>query len=348
MIAGIAEAEPSFLAEACPVADGGEGTMQTLIGAMGGSIHKARVAGPLGEPVEAQFGIAGDGKTAIVELAEASGLTLVPRQRRDPTMTTTFGTGQLIQLAAERGCTTIIVCIGGSATVDGGAGMIQALGGRFFDSAGRLITEPLTGGGLTMIARIEPPRDLPILRVACDVTNPLCGSQGAAAVYGPQKGATPAQVRRLDATLAHFASLTKSDPNLAGAGAAGGAGFGLVVLCGAKLERGIELVLDVIGFERRCQGAALVLTGEGRLDSQSLAGKACMGVAAAASRAGMPTIAIVGSTGPGFEACLDRSRGGLLRSCASLSDRFGVDRAMKEPAAALTALTAEVVRDLMR
>lgn len=344
MAAGVARADPRVECDVCPVADGGDGTLDTLISALGGTIHRATVIGPLGDLTEARYAICSDGQTAIVELAEASGLALVPPANRDPMRTTTFGTGQLIQLAVQRGCRSILLCIGGSATIDGGAGIAQALGAKFFDHFGRLIDPPMTGGGLINIARVQSPEHVPLIRVACDVDNPLCGPNGAAMVYGPQKGASPTQAGDLDLLLRYFATVIGGDPDMTGAGAAGGVGFGLVNICSAKLERGIELVLNSIGFQKRCTGAILVLTGEGRLDEQSLHGKACMGVAASAARLGTPTIAIVGSTGPGADRCIDPAQGGMLQRYISMSERFGIERAMREAEALLMELTTEVIR----
>jgi len=344
MAAGAIRFDRGLECDICPVADGGDGTMDALIDNLGGKIYRASVTGPLGSPVEARFAVSDEDQSAIIELAEASGLALVPPAQRDPMRTTTFGTGQLIPLAIERGCRSILLCIGGSATIDGGTGIAQALGAKFFDHSGQLIPPPITGGQLMTIARVRKPVGLPAIRVACDVNNPLYGPSGATAVYGPQKGATPAQVRDLDQALQHLAALVGGDANMPGAGSAGGAGFGLVNICGAKLERGIDVVLNAIDFQSRCAGAALVLTGEGRLDEQSLHGKACMGVAAAAARLGVPTIAIVGSTGPGVEHCIDPARGGMLRRYFSMSERFGMTRAISEPEALLAALTEEVVR----
>lgn len=320
--------------------------MEVLIGALGGTFQSAKVAGPLGAMVEARFGITHD-RVAIVELAQASGLGLVESAQRDPMRATTFGTGQLIALAMQRGCTSILICLGGSATVDGGAGLAQALGFKFFDRDGREIKEFMCGSLLNRIARIQKPNAaLPPIRVACDVTNPLCGLNGAAAVYGPQKGATATQVRELDAALANLARMVGGDPNQPGAGAAGGAGLGLAALCGGRLERGIDLVLSAIAFDARCRGAALVLTGEGRLDSQSLQGKACMGVVAAARRLGVSTIAIVGSTGPGADDCVIPA--GLLRRYIDLSARFGHQRAMSDAAALVEQTAALLVADAIR
>jgi len=346
MARGVRAAGAGFDPDVCPVADGGEGTLDALIGALDGRIETARVTGPLGEPIMARLGIVPHESLGIVELAEASGLAKLDPDQRDPTRTTTFGTGELIQNAVHRGCDTVIVCLGGSATVDGATGMAQALGARFFDANGDAMTEAMCGGMLRSIARIElpDPDTLPRIRVACDVTNPLCGPNGAAAVYGPQKGATPEQVRDLDAGLAHVAALLDVNPDQPGSGSAGGAGFGLVAMLGATLERGIELVLDEIGFDERCSGVALVLTGEGRLDQQTLSGKASMGVAHRARRFGVPTIAIVGSTGDGAEHCTDPSQGGDLTGYVALADRFGAQRAMREAGALIEQITVEVIQ----
>ncbi len=336
MAAGVRSAGEAFDADICPVADGGEGTLDALCRAMGGVIHTATVTGPLGEAVEARFAIVPNEHLGIVELAEASGLALVPRDRRDPTKTTTFGTGDLIRHCADHGAATVIVCIGGSATCDGAAGLAQAIGTRFHDHDGKVITEPITGGMLSHIARVEPADTRPAIRIACDVTNPLAGPNGAAAVYGPQKGATPDQVRQLDAGLAHLAGLIDFDPETPGSGAAGGAGWGLQAMCGGMLERGIDLVLDAVRFDERCRSCDLVLTGEGRLDDQSTSGKATLGVAARAALLNTPTIAIVGSCGEGAEQCLQPHRpDGLLRA-VDLSERFGRERAMTDAAACVT------------
>ncbi len=354
MAAGIQKSGLPLDADVCPIADGGEGTLDALASALGATFHDMDVHGPLGQIIRARFAVAGS--LGIVELAQAAGLMLVPAEERDPMRTTTYGVGELIRAAIERGCESIIVGVGGSATVDGGAGLAQALGAKFFDQAGNEMAMPMTGGSLRDVARIQKP-DISSLwkenrsregrariRVACDVTNPLCGSDGAAAVYGPQKGASPQQVRELDHALTQFAALCGVEPNVPGAGAAGGAAYGLMALCGATLERGIDVVLSAIRFDDRVRGAALVLTGEGRLDEQSLSGKACLGVARAASMRGVPTFAIVGSTGPGAERCVGETRWGLLRDVLSLEDRYGRERALSEPAELVSAATLELIR----
>ena len=346
---GVLRAGPSMEVDICPIADGGEGTLDALMPALRGQILQLDVTGPLGEIVTARYGVAAEARTGVVELAEASGLPLVPPAMRDPTRTTTYGTGQLVAAARDAGCDKIIVCIGGSATNDGlgdgGAGIVQALGGRFYDADGQLIEKPLTGGLLERIARFEPPENLPQLLVACDVDNPLCGPKGAAATYGPQKGATPQQVEKLDRALAHLASIVGGDLDTPGYGAAGGAGFGLAVMCAAALRPGIDLVLEAVHFHQRCADADLVLTGEGRLDAQSLRGKACMGVAKAAEAAGLQTFAIVGRLGPGAEESFGSSAGGPFSGYLSLIDRYGEELAMHKPAPLLGELAEEIVRN---
>ncbi len=336
MAAGVRKADATIECDPCPIADGGEGSLEVLSEALGGTLHRMTVTGPLGEPVEARYGISGDESIGLVELAEASGLGLVAPAGRDPTRTTSFGTGELIVDAAARGCETIIVCIGGSATVDGGAGIVQAMGGVFEDRNGRAIDAPMTGALLGDVAAFHAPAaDLPRLRVACDVANPLLGADGAACCYGPQKGATPRQVAALDARLARLADLVGGDPDCAGAGAAGGAGWGLAAMLGAELERGIDVILDAVNFAHRCAAADLVITGEGRLDAQSRRGKACCGVAEVAATFGVPVVAIVG------QAVDAASFADLFVEVISLSDRYGRDDAIRRPAR----LIAEVVRE---
>jgi glycerate kinase len=327
-----------FSADRCPVADGGDGSLQVLAEAWGARLEPVVVSGPLGEPVTAAIARSRGGRLAVVELATASGLALVEPRRRDPGRATTHGTGQLIAEALRRGAEEVIVCLGGSATMDGGAGMVQALGGRFYDHGGRLIEEPLCGSRLGAIARYEPPSPMPRLRAACDVDNPLLGRDGAAVVYAPQKGAAPQQVLELAAALSHLASICGGDPSAPGSGSAGGAGYGLAAMLGAELVPGIDLVLDAVGFARRAGASAIVLTGEGRLDEQSPRGKAAVGVARAAAAAGRPAAAIVGQYVPGAMP------EPLFESIVSLERRFGLARALAEPAA----LLEQAARDLLR
>jgi len=342
MARGLRQGNPAVDPDACPIGDGGEGTMDCLTAAMGGEIRHAAALDPIGRPIEAKWGFVESKKLAIVELAAASGLAVVPRELRDPMRTTTHGTGDLIRAAIEAGCDEIIVCIGGSATVDGGTGLLAALGWRFFDAGGSLIPLPLTGGHLSKIARIELPRlSLPRIRVACDVTNPLCGPNGAATVYGPQKGAMPARVRELDAGLAHFAKIAGGAPTQPGAGAAGGAGFGLATLLGATLERGIDLVLDAVGFDDRCRAASLVLTGEGRLDDQSRQGKACTTIAKRVAVLGVPTIAVVGVV-DGDARRFETAAGGDFKRVISLSERFGREKALGQPSSCIEQICSEL------
>lgn len=286
-----------------PMADGGEGTVQSLVDATNGWINEQVVTGPLGEPVKAFFGMMGDGKTAVIEMAAASGLHLVPVERRNPLVTTTRGTGELMAAALDAGAERLIIGIGGSATNDGGAGMIQALGGRLLDESGREIG--FGGGALSQLASLDISEldsrlENVKLEVACDVDNPLIGPKGAAAVFGPQKGATDDMVEVLDQNLTHFADVAEKALGTAcreikGAGAAGGLGWGLLAFLHADLKRGIDIVLAAVDFEDEVQDADLVITGEGRIDSQTIYGKTPIGVAKAAKSYDVPVIGIAGS-----------------------------------------------------
>lgn len=286
-----------------PVADGGEGTVEAMVAATQGSIVRLRVTGPLGEPVDAFYGLSGDTRTAFIEMAAASGLELVPASRRDPLITTSFGTGELIKNALDRGVGHIIIGIGGSATNDGGAGMMQALGARLRDSQGNEIA--YGGGALPQLARIEIDHlDARIrqcrFEVACDVSNPLTGDDGASAIFGPQKGATPELVQQLDQALTHYADIIHRDLDIdvlhiAGGGAAGGMGAALHAFCQAELRRGIEIVTEALGLAEQVKDADLVITGEGRIDSQTINGKVPIGVAQVAKQFNKPVIGIAGS-----------------------------------------------------
>ncbi|MDO9464646.1 MAG: glycerate kinase [bacterium] len=306
---GIKQVCPKVETIKIPMADGGEGTVESLIAATKGKLITKTVTNPLGEKVKAKFGILGDNKTAVIEMAEASGLPLVPPGKRNPLKTTTYGTGELIKYALEKGCRRFIIGIGGSATVDGGAGMAQALGAKLVDRRGREIG--FGGGSLSNLFKIDiSSMDERIkacdFEVACDVRNPLCGSNGAAYVYGSQKGATKAQIPKLDEALSHFASVIRRDigvevENLAGAGAAGGLGAGLVAFLGAHLKSGIELVMNASGIEHYIQEVDLVITGEGKIDGQTIFGKTPIGVAKLAKKYGKPVIAVCGMVDEGYE-----------------------------------------------
>lgn len=312
---GVELSLPGARIDLCPMADGGEGTVQALVAATHGQIIHRRVTGPLPEMrVDAPFGLLDDGKTAVIEMAAASGLALLQPSERNPLTTTTFGTGQLMMAAAEMGAQTIILGIGGSATNDGGIGCLQACGLPILLQNGQPVcpTEPLTAHDLSSILYIKHGRGSPLERckivVACDVANPLFGPNGAAAVYGPQKGATPEQVHQLDDDLRELAIRTDklSVATVPGAGAAGGLGFGMAAYLNAQLRSGIDIVMEAVNFPRRLADADLCLTGEGRLDGSSLSGKTTIGVAQAAQRARVPCIALVGSIGPGVEAAADK------------------------------------------
>ena len=307
---GIRRVVPSVITAIVPMADGGEGTMQALVDAIGGEMIPVEVTDPLGGRVIAHFGLLSDKVTGVIEMAAASGLNLVPPQKLNPLLTTTYGTGELILAALERGCRKLIVGIGGSATNDGGAGMAQALGAKLLDTKG----VPLAFGGAALadlehigVTTIDPRlADCDII-LACDVTNPLCGSQGASAVYGPQKGATEEMVARLDAALAHYAEVIKRDlgievRDVPGAGAAGGLGAGLIAFLKAKVLPGVDVVIQATGLIEYLKEATLVFTGEGRLDSQTACGKVPVGVARKAKAFGLPVIAIAGEIANGYQA----------------------------------------------
>jgi glycerate kinase len=289
-----------------PMADGGEGTVEAMIAATGGSLHSLEVCGPLSDAVEAQYGLLPDG-TAVMEMASASGIELVPPDRLNPLHTTTYGTGELVRHLIEGGHRNIVMGIGGSATVDGGTGMAQALGFRFVDENGGEISE--RGGRiLSAIHEIDSTRVLPELtdvsiRVACDVTNPLIGLNGAAAVFGPQKGATPEMVAALDAGLGNMASIAglREAP---GDGAAGGLGYGLRVFCGAEIVPGAQLVAETVGLKEYLAGADLLITGEGRTDGQTAAGKLCSVLAGMARDQGVKSLLLSGALSGELEAFL--------------------------------------------
>ncbi len=306
---GVKKVYPAAETKIIPMADGGEGTMEALVKAQNGEVITTPVHSPLGDMIEAQLGLLSDG-TAVMEMAAASGLTLVLTEKRNPLITTTFGTGELIKKALDQGAKDIIIGIGGSATNDGGVGMAQALGVKFLDQNGKEL--PWGGGFLDRLdtidmSKIDPRIASTNITVICDVDNPLCGYRGASVVYGPQKGATTEMIKLLDGNLAHLANVIKEQLGLdlidtPGAGAAGGLGAGLMAFTGAQLRPGIDTVLDTVKIDQILPNYDMVITGEGRIDSQSLYGKVPMGVAIRAKKHGIATLAVVGSIGEGAES----------------------------------------------
>ena len=307
---GLKQVLPDAVYVKVPVADGGEGTLQSLVDATGGKLIEAMVTGPMGEPVPACFGLLGDGETAVIEMARASGIELVPADQRNPLISTTAGTGELILSALDHGIKRIIVGIGGSATNDGGAGMMQTLGVRLLDRDGNDL--PYGGAALAQLASIDARRMDKRLKsvefiAACDVDNPLTGANGASAVFGPQKGASPEMVQQLDQALQHYARIIERDlavgvEHQPGAGAAGGMGAALLAFLRAELQPGIDIVMEAVDLASHMPGADLVITGEGRIDSQTAQGKTPVGVARIAKQFGLPVIALAGSVGSGVEA----------------------------------------------
>lgn len=317
---GVLQAAPDAETVLIPVADGGDGTLAALIDTTGGAYREAVVTGPLGDPIPARWGVMGDGETAVIEMALASGLALIPDDRRDPRRATTFGTGELIRAALEDGYRRVIVGLGGSATNDGGTGMASALGARFLDANGDQL--PPGGAALVRLVRVDVADLHPALSEttiigATDVTNPLCGETGASAIFGPQKGATPEMVSELDGCLANFARVVRSDLGIdvlhtPGSGAAGGLGAGLIAFSGAELRSGIDMVCDVLDFDRHAPGADFVITGEGRADRSTAFDKAPVGIARRAGRFGVPTVLMAGSLGPGYETLYEHGIDAIL------------------------------------
>lgn len=299
---GIKRVAPSAMTTIKPMADGGEGTVQALVDATGGKMMATEVTDPLGGRVNAHWGILSDETTAVIEMASASGLPLVPPGKRNPLVTTTYGTGELVRAALDHSCRKLIIGIGGSATNDGGAGMAQALGAIFLDTEGEGL--PFGGAALARLAHIDVSSLDPRLTafdvtLASDVNNPLCGPHGASAIYGPQKGATPEMVKQLDAALAHYADVIQKDlgidfRDVPGAGAAGGLGLGLMVFLKAKMIPGIDVVIKATNLVDDLKDADLVFTAEGRIDRQSAMGKVPTGVALKAKEFGIPVIALAG------------------------------------------------------
>lgn len=310
---GIKRVFPDAVTQVCPLADGGEGTVETLIDGMGGTICSLSVTGPLGEKVNGKYGILEDGVTAVLEMADAAGLTMVPPEQRNPLYTTTYGVGELIRDAVEKGCRKFIIGIGGSATNDGGVGMLQALGFEFLNGEGKPVAYGAQGlEQLVCIGTQHAIKELAAceFHIACDVKNALCGPEGCSAVFGPQKGADEAMIRKMDAWLADYASLAaavcegeKADPDFPGTGAAGGLGFAFRTFLHGILEPGVELILRETKLEDKLKEADVVVTGEGRLDRQTVMGKAPIGVAALAKKYGKRVVAFSGCVTEDARAC---------------------------------------------
>lgn len=331
-----------------PMADGGEGTVDAVLAATGGERREATVQGPLGDPVAAHWGWLGKGQ-AVIEMASASGLHCVPSDQRDALKASSFGTGQLIAAALDAGATQIILGLGGSATNDAGVGLLQALGARFLDAD----DQPLAPGGAALLGlrridldRLDARLNKVEFMIAADVDNPLCGPRGASHVFGPQKGATPEQVEKLDKALEHFANLlarvigmdVRHEP---GVGAAGGLGFAGLAVLHARFRPGIELVAELSGLAQAMQGADLVITGEGRLDGQSLHGKTPVGVARIAQRAGVPVIALAGSLGEGYQRLYEA---GIDAAFSLTPGPMILQDAMAEAASQLQARAGDIAR----
>lgn len=328
---GIKKVYSEAVTKVLPLADGGEGTVEALTLGMGGKLQSIEVTGPLGNKILAQYGILSDGKTAIVEMAAAAGITLVPDNKRNPLYTTTYGVGEILLDAMHKGCRHFIIGIGGSATNDGGVGMLQALGYDMLDADGKPV--PFGAAGLKVLCRIDDSRVTPELkecsfRIACDVTNPLCGEKGCSAIYGPQKGASPEDIALMDKWMGNYARISKekyshADANAPGAGAAGGMGFAFLTFTNATLESGIEIVLAETKLEDHISKADLVITGEGRLDGQTVMGKAPVGVARIAKKYNKPVIAFAGCVTPEATACNEHGIDAffpILRGVVSLSE----------------------------
>jgi len=349
MARGAQAAAPHEQVVQLPLADGGEGTAAAMAAASGGALRAAWVEGPLGAPVEAEYALLGDGVTAVVEMATASGLWLLRREQYDAPCASTYGTGQLIRAALDAGCRHLIVGVGGSATVDGGAGMAEALGVRLLDHAGQPIGRG--GDGLAALHRVDlsgrdPRLDAVEVTVACDVTNPLVGPRGAAAVFGPQKGASPEQVDLLERNLSHLADVLRRDlgvrvADLPGAGAAGGLAAGLIAFLGARVASGFETVAAAVGLAERLEGCDLVLTGEGRVDGQTLGGKVIAGVAHAAASRGVPVVVLAGGVLPDAYALHER---GVIALFSIMPGPLALEEAEQRAAELIARCAEEVVR----
>ena len=340
---GILRVHSDAVVQVRPLADGGEGTVEALTIGMGGTLQTVNVTGPLGEKADAQYGILADGVTAIMEMSAAAGITMVPNGKRNPLYTTTYGVGEMIRDAIGKGCRRFIVGIGGSATNDGGVGMLQALGYGMLDAEGKQVA--FGAQGLEKLAKITDENVLPELKecsfkIACDVTNPLCGEKGCSAIYGPQKGATPSMILQMDKWLEDYAKLAraynaKADSEYPGTGAAGGMGFAFLSFTNAVLESGIQIVLEETRLEDYVKDADIVITGEGCLDGQTVIGKAPIGVAKTAKKFGKPVVAFAGCVTPEAVACNEEGIDAffpILRRVVTLSEAMDADNAQRNMA----------------
>lgn len=314
-----------------PMADGGEGTMQSLVDATGGEVYSLEVVGPLGNKVKAEYGILGNGEIGVLEMASASGIHLVSLEERNPLITTTYGTGELIKACLDRGVKKLLIGIGGSATNDGGVGVIQALGGRLLDKEGNELG--FGGGELEKLDRIDLTnfdrrlKDI-VIEVACDVSNPLCGENGASYIFGPQKGASVEMIKILDNNLKHYAKVIKEQfgkdvLEIAGAGAAGGLGAGLMVFLNGNLKKGIEIVIEYSGLEKKVKNCDMVWTGEGSIDFQTQYGKTPLGVATVAKKYNKPVVALAGRVGDDIDILYEKgidSIFGIMRGVTTIDE----------------------------
>lgn len=348
---GILKTKPDTEVIVKPLADGGEGTVDALIEGLNGEQIDITVTGPMGAPVSCYYGLLKETNTAIMEMASAAGITLVPDEKKNPLLATSYGVGEMIRDAMERGCRDFIIGIGGSATNDGGIGMLKALGYKFSDENGEDVGEG--GQALARIASIETQDRHPLIsdckfRIACDVNNPLCGENGATYIYGPQKGVTADLKEDLDAGMANYAKITaaslgQDNSNAAGAGAAGGLGFAFLSYIGAELTPGIELILDAVGLEKELNDADIVVTGEGRLDHQTAMGKAPVGVARLAKKYDAKVVAFAGGVTEGADACNDAGIDAffpIVRGVTTLEDAMKKENAQKN----MTATAEQVFR----
>lgn len=328
---GIKKANSQIRCIHVPMADGGEGTMQSLVDATGGRVYSKEVVGPLGNNVVAEYGILGNGEIGVIEMASASGIHLVDSEKRNPLITTTFGTGQLIKACLDKGVKKLLIGIGGSATNDGGAGFIQALGGRLLDENGDDLS--YGGGALAKLhtidlSNLDERLKYVSVEVACDVNNPLCGKEGASYVFGPQKGATREMIEILDQNLSHYAEVIKEQLgkdviSKAGAGAAGGLGAGLMAFLDVKLKSGIEMVIEYANLEEKVRDADMVWTGEGSIDFQTQYGKTPLGVAMIAKKYNKPVIALAGRVGNDIDVLYDKGIDaifGIMRGVTSIEE----------------------------